>query len=53
MKRTGFAVILLLVLALPSLFAGWVEDGVLITYASNDQDFPQIASTGYGCAIIV
>jgi len=53
MKRIGFAVILLLVLALPSLFAGWVEDGVLITYASNDQDFPQIASTGDGGAIIV
>ena len=52
-KRACFLLSLVTILVTPSLLAGWVEDGNVITYASYGQRYPQIAYTGRGNAIIV
>jgi len=43
---------LILFVATPLLWASWIEDGVTICTAVNDQDSPMIVSDGSGGAII-
>ena len=52
LKRACFLIPLIAILMIPSPGSGWVEDGVVITYASYGQRVPQIAYTGGGNAII-
>ena len=51
-KSVVFAFTLLMLLGLPSLRAYWVEDGVAICTATNNQEDPQMTSDGAGGAVI-
>jgi hypothetical protein len=52
-KKACLLFVLIACILVPTRGSGWVEDGVVITYASYGQRYPQIAYTGDGSAIIV
>lgn len=52
-KMMSLAMVCALILAVPSVLADWIRDGVPICTAAQDQTNPKICSDGSGGAIIV
>ena len=52
MKSVPLVVLCALIIAVPSVRANWVQDGVALCTATGDQDNPQITSDGAGGAIV-
>lgn len=52
-KMMSLVTVCVLILAVPSVLADWIRDGVPICTAANSQTNPQICSDGSGGAIIV
>ncbi|MGD1047558.1 MAG: hypothetical protein ABR899_02250, partial [Candidatus Krumholzibacteriaceae bacterium] len=53
MMKTGpFVALFVLILAVPSVCANWVQDGVALCTAPANQQSPQITSDGAGGAIV-
>ncbi|MGD1047581.1 MAG: T9SS type A sorting domain-containing protein [Candidatus Krumholzibacteriaceae bacterium] len=51
LKPAPLVVLCVLVIAAPSVWANWVQDGVAICTATGNQQYPMIASDGAGGAI--
>ena len=52
MKGVPLVVLGALIIAMPSAWANWVQDGVAVCMAAGDQQYPQIVSDGMGGAIV-
>ena len=52
MKAVPLAVLCALIIAVPSVWAYWVQDGVALCTATGDQGYLQITSDGAGGAIV-
>ena len=52
MKAVPFVVLSILIIAIPSVWANWVPDGVALCTATGNQERPQITLDGTGGAII-
>jgi len=52
MKIVPLVVLCALIIAAPSVWACWVQDGVAICTATGGQGFPRITSDGAGGAIV-
>ena len=52
MKAAPLVVLLALIIAVPSAWAYWVQDGAAICTVAGVQEYPMIASDGAGGAII-
>jgi hypothetical protein len=53
MKRVPLLVLFALIIAVPSVWACWVQDGVALCTATTSQWYPEITSDGAGGAIVV
>jgi len=51
-KAVPLVVLCALIIAVPSVWANWLHDGVILCTASGDQYFPVIVSDGEGGAIV-
>jgi hypothetical protein len=52
MKAVPLVVLCAVIIAVPSVRASWVQDGVALCTATGDQQYPQIISDGMGGAIV-
>jgi hypothetical protein len=52
LRVLSLAVLCILIIAVPSVWAYWVQDGVAICTATGDQNWPTITSDGAGGAIV-
>jgi|GEM_PF-6190929 len=51
-ETVPLVVLCALIIAVPSAWAYWVQDGVALCLAAGDQHFPMIVSDGVGGAIV-
>jgi len=52
MKAVPFVALCAFIVAVPSLWANWVQDGVALCTTMKNQEYPQIVSDGAGGAIV-